>query len=1063
MTCAAGSVESRSGPGRFPRGNECSCGRGAVQALAALVVVVHVFLAAILGLGVWSYYSINNALVEANAEKLKSQRMSAGLALDRGLQLCREGKVSEGMLWLAESLVVNPEEDRGFADVVRLNLAAWRGTMTVPRSLIGHERWVTCVAYSPDGQTCVTAAGGSVRRWDGLTGEPVGQALVHSGEVLAMAFSPDGRLLATGTYDKWVRIWDVATGKLIGQPISQPEIVNSVEFSPDGRWLLAATGYRDYSVPSSARAWEVATGEPASPPLPHPATIRGGVFTPDGRLAITGAYDGLIRFWDTSTWRLLGEPIKTARVMALALSRDGLYLAVACNSDEAFVYSVPDRRLVSSPLRHAGLLKAIGFSPDGGLVATGCEDSLARVWDWSPGEQVGPPLVHQNSVIAVQFSPDGRRLISGSEDKFARIWDSPLRACTGTPLTRSDPALTLGNLDPSLVSGHPRTRIIGDGGRPIPHWVWEYLCASFSPDGRYVVTGSTDNSARVWEVATGRLIGKPLLHDNWVRAVAFAPDNRHVLTGSHDNTAQLWDIHTGERAAPTLHHAGIIVSVAVSPDGTTALTGSGDKTARLWNLQTGKPIGPPMRPAGEVLSVSFSDDGAFALTAAGFSNHGVFAPTAAGSGEVQLWDSATALPIGPPARHEGSVTSVRFADDGRSFLTLCDDGTSRRWPLPQPVAGDPALVKVWVQTITAEQQDAGKAVSVLDAVAWRERRARVMDSPLAADLEPGAGAVLDWHDGMAGAFEVTGPPEAALSHLDGLSAARPTDWSLHARRAGVLHRGSRDIEARTELDRARQLGGLESVRGWCAERAENLERLHRHEASLWFLEWIVAADPKDPQSHDAIGQCKARLGRFTEASDHFTRAVALAPDRIGYRRDLAMARLALDDRVGYRNACARMIELAEATEDRGAAQMTALTCVLAANTVPQWDAVIRLAARAAEGYDGDYRIHVAALLRAGRLAEALRRPWSKDTKYTHIGWEWLFQCMLHLQAGRREEARSILEDESKAIDHMDQEMPRDQKSKIWSDWIYYVQCHALRKEAEGLLRRDELRKAPPPG
>ena len=306
---------------------------------------------------------------------------------------------------------------------------------------------------------------------------------------------------------------------------------------------------------------------------------------------------------------------------------------------------------------------------------------------------------------------------------------------------------------------------------------------------------------------------------------------------------------------------------------------------------------------------------------------------------------------------------------------------------------------MWVQTITGEQQDAGKAISVLDAAAWRERRARVMDSPLAADLEPGAGAVLDWHDGMAGAFEVTGLPEAALSHLDWLSAARPTDWSLHARRAGVLHRGSRDIEARTELDRARRI-----------ERARIRARLVRRACgkpgapapargiALVSASGFVAADPKNPQSHDAIGHCKARLGRFTEASNHFTRAVALAPDRIGYQRDLAMARLALDDRRGYRNACARMIELAEATEDRGAAQMTALTCVLAANTVPQWDAVIRLAARAAEGYDGDYRIHVAALLRAGRLAEALRRPWSKDTKYTHIGWEWLFQCMLHLSS-----------------------------------------------------------------
>src|SRR5262245_13424889 len=103
------------------------------------------------------------------------------------------------MLWMAESLAVNPDEDRGFAEVVRLNLAAWRAHMTVQRTRIGQEGAVRCVAYSPDGKTVATAAGGTVSRWDAFTGAPVGQALVHSGDVLAMAFSRDGRLLATGT------------------------------------------------------------------------------------------------------------------------------------------------------------------------------------------------------------------------------------------------------------------------------------------------------------------------------------------------------------------------------------------------------------------------------------------------------------------------------------------------------------------------------------------------------------------------------------------------------------------------------------------------------------------------------------------------------------------------------------------------------------------------------------------------------------------------------------------------------------------------------------------------
>src|SRR5438045_2988658 len=81
----------------------------------------------------------------------------------------------------------------------------------------------------------------------------------------------------------------------------------------------------------------------------------------------------------------------------------------------------------------------------------------------------------------------------------------------------------------------------GDRGPPIPHWGWRDLCAAFSPDGRFVVTGSTDSLGRVWEAATGRLVGRPLPHQNWVRAVAFAPDNRRVLTGSHDMTARVWD------------------------------------------------------------------------------------------------------------------------------------------------------------------------------------------------------------------------------------------------------------------------------------------------------------------------------------------------------------------------------------------------------------------------------------------------------------------------------------------------------------------------------------------
>jgi eukaryotic-like serine/threonine-protein kinase len=1015
-------------------------------AVAALIVVVNLSLAGLLGLGVWSYSSISRALKNESAERLKSQRMSAGLAFDRAQQLCQEGKTAEGLLWLTECLAVNPEEDRALDEIVRLNLAAWRAPLTVQRATVKYDSGVACVACSPDGKTFILAAGGSVRLCDASTGEPLGKAMVHPSDVSSVAISHDGRLVATGAYDKTVRIWDLATRELIGQPIPQTDIVNDVKFSRDDRWLVAATGFRDHSVASSARVWDVATGEPVTPPLPHPATLMGADFTADGRHVVTGAYDGQLRYWSVATGQLDGEPMRVSgEVTSMALSRTGTFLAATCNNGEAFVFHTADRRQLAPPVRHSGHAGAVAFHPDESMLAVGGIDGTVSIWEWMSGQQTTSRLVHQNYVASVAFSPDGRQVVTGSHDKHARIWDLPLYCRKGIPLVQSDRALWLGFLDPSLVSARPRAKITGDQNRPIPHWVWEYICGAFSPDGRYVVTGSIDNLGRVWEVDSGRLVGKALRHDNWVRAVAFAPDNRRVLTGSHDMTARLWDIETGEPLTPSLHHSAGIVAVAISRDGTKGLTGSTDRTARLWNLKSGEPIGPPMLHAGDVFAVAFSDDGRFVLTG---SSRG-------GEGDARLWDAASATPIGPPARHERGVTSVRFDDDGQSFLTLCDDGASRRWPMPQPIEGDPGQVQRWVHVITGQKQDAAKSVSMLDAGEWRERRAAVMASPLATDLEGTTDNVLAWHDAMVGANEISFHGDAARWHLDYLLKARPQDGMLHARRAGTFHRYQDDVQTRKELELARELGGLSVARDWCAERAENLERLHQHEAALWYRQWIADADSSDPLALDNLGHCLARLGRFDEATEQFRRAVQLAPERIEFQRDLSMARLAVDDRDGFRKACARMVELAETSGDREAAHTAALSCVFDADAVSDWGSVVRLAARTADWYEGDYRIHIAALLRAGCIDEAVQRPWATPTPYAHVVWEWYFHGMLFLRAGRLAEARPILEQKFNMIDFMDQAMPKDPNSKVWSDWIYYVLCHTLRKEAEALLRAAE--------
>jgi AAA-like domain/WD domain, G-beta repeat len=138
---------------------------------------------------------------------------------------------------------------------------------------------------------------------------------------------------------------------------------------------------------------------------------------------------------------------------------------------------------------------------------------------------------------------------------------------------------------------------------------------AFSPDRKIVLTGSADNTARLWQVETGQPFGPPLQHQDVIRAVAFSPDGKIVLTGSDDNTARLWQAETGQPFGPPLQHQDVIRAVAFSPDGKTILTGSDDNTVRLWQAETGQPLGPPLQYQDTIMTVSFSPDVSTAVLA----------------------------------------------------------------------------------------------------------------------------------------------------------------------------------------------------------------------------------------------------------------------------------------------------------------------------------------------------------------------------------------------------------------------------------------------------------------
>ena len=214
---------------------------------------------------------------------------------------------------------------------------------------------------------------------------------------------------------------------------------------------------------------------------------------------------------------------------------------------------------------------------------------MRKLWDAITGLPIGEPMNNLAKVWAVAFSPDGKTILTANMAGAAQLWN----ARTGLPMGK----LTLRQsyyFGP--VDYHGRINAL-----------------AFSPDGKAILTGSDDWTARLWDAATGQSIGQPMFHGAnvhyAVRPVAFSPDGKTVLTGSDDNAAQALGFRYRSPHRQAMEHEGSVQAVAFSPDGKTILTGSTENKARLWDRVTGEPIGKPMEHEGRVTAVAFSPDG----------------------------------------------------------------------------------------------------------------------------------------------------------------------------------------------------------------------------------------------------------------------------------------------------------------------------------------------------------------------------------------------------------------------------------------------------------------------
>jgi WD40 repeat protein/tetratricopeptide (TPR) repeat protein len=293
---------------------------------------------------------------------------------------------------------------------------------------------VTVVAYSPDGKLILTGGGawdGTARLWDAETGQPHGQPLEYGfgSQIQVGAFSRDGKTVLLGGYAKehqqTARMWDVATGQPVGTALMHKEEVKTLAYSPDGKMIV--TGSAD----QTAQRWDAASGKPLGSPLKHQAKVESVAFSLDGRQILTASLDRTARVWDAAS----GELILTLRhddgVVRAMFSPNGQIILTASMDKTVRLWDAVSGKPVGLPWQHDDRVLCAAFSPDGRIVATGCADGKARFWAAETGMRVGPLLAHPRPVKAIAYSPLGTCIVTTCEDRAARIWDAPA-ALTGS-------------------------------------------------------------------------------------------------------------------------------------------------------------------------------------------------------------------------------------------------------------------------------------------------------------------------------------------------------------------------------------------------------------------------------------------------------------------------------------------------------------------------------------------------------------------------------------------------------------------------------------------------------
>jgi WD40 repeat protein len=742
--------------------------------LLAIIAASLVALAVVAGIAAY-------ALVLRSDARTQARHARGGALAGHALaDIPTNPQVSVGLALSAAGL----SPGRQTADVLRSSLAAMRETRIV--HLDGN---IVFAAFAPRGERLLVASSNGRAGIYDRSGSLV-QALPKQHQLREAAWSPDGRLFATGAFDGSVVVWrlgsrtplheidttapvtalsfdrttllvgsgthvrlfDLTTGR--AKTIALRGGVLAALLDPTGQVLAVATRSGKSTAASilSARTGHVIRR------LPEPG-IRSFAFSPDGKLLASGSYDHTARLWNAGTGKLIHVLQHKGYVYSESFSADGSSLVTASQDGAAYVWDVATGQREFLLADANGAVNDAAFSPDGSEIATASADKLGRIYLGQNGRPLAPLAGHHDSVTSIDFDPSGRTIVTGSSDGSARLWDAlpqgtlqpidirkmPVQALWAGDrvvsvagnqvkiLSTSGRVLTRFQMSGGLVSaaGKPGVAAVAQTTQDLnfihahgnnPGVIEGISAVAFEPDGT-LLAGTPDGIVGRWRTrGEGRMIGSPLLHHaGHVLAIStgggrflvrtprlvnvytdagkllstidvatphavLSPGGLGVAT-TRGTIAQLWDASTGKLLHTLKGHSSLVTDAEYSPNGLELVTVSDDHTGRIWNVRSGHLRRVLFGHSFPVHFGTFSPDGHWIVTASQFT--------------AGLWNAGTGELVSYLVGNTETLTGASFSPTGNWILTGSEDGTARVYHcvICQPLSGLEATARARLRAL----------------------------------------------------------------------------------------------------------------------------------------------------------------------------------------------------------------------------------------------------------------------------------------------------------------------------------------------------------------------------